>query len=125
MIRESSLDKPATQALRDAGVKIRVGDVTDDVDKLKTVLAGVDILISAVYALLINDQKGIIRAAKELGTVQRVIPCDFGTHAPPGIMVIKDQVSNLTAHRHEKLNLMVEAGYSRVYSSAGYLSHLH
>ena len=127
MIRESSLNKPATQALRDAGVEVRVGDVTDDIDKLKTVLVGVDILISAVYALLINDQKGIIRAAKELGTVQRVIPCDFGTPGARGVRDLHDMVRPFPSshHGYQKLSTTLEIRDTRLYRGARRAAHIH
>lgn len=62
-------------------VEIRVGDITDAYDKLKAILSGVSILVSATSPRLIAEQKEIFRAAKDAG-VARVIPSDF---AHPGV----------------------------------------
>ncbi|KAI0639999.1 NAD-P-binding protein [Trametes polyzona] len=84
LIRPESQSKPATQDLRASGVEIRLGDIKDGVPKLKELLAGVSIVISAVVAWAIEDQKDLFRAAKEVG-VQRVVPCDFGTPGKRGV----------------------------------------
>ncbi|TFK84356.1 NAD-P-binding protein [Polyporus arcularius HHB13444] len=89
LVRQSSSRKPETQALRDAGVEIRLGDVLDGFEELKTALSGVDTLISAVTAWLIPNQKDIIRAAKEVG-VKRVVPCDFSTPGAKGVRGLHD-----------------------------------
>ncbi|KAI0740576.1 NAD(P)-binding protein [Earliella scabrosa] len=89
LIRPVSLSKPETERLRAAGVEIREGDVTDDYEKLKKVVEGVDILISAVYALVIPFQRDIFRAAKEMG-VKRVVPCDFATPGAKGVRSYHD-----------------------------------
>ncbi|RDX49057.1 NAD-P-binding protein [Lentinus brumalis] len=83
LVRPSSATKPATQELVASGVEIRVGALTDNYEKLKQILQGVDILISAVDARAIDEQREIFRAAKEVG-VQRVIPCDFATPGAKG-----------------------------------------
>ena len=93
MVRAASLSKPATEQLRAAGVEIREGDVTDDYEKLKKVVEGVDVLISAVYATVVPLQRDIFRAAKEMG-VKRVVPCDFGTPGAKGVRSYYDIVSS-------------------------------
>ena len=85
--------KPETERLRAAGVEIREGDVTDDYEKLRKVVEGVDILISAVYALVVPLQRDIFRAAKEAG-VKRVVPCDFATPGAKGVRSYHDIVSH-------------------------------
>ncbi|KAI0740575.1 NAD-P-binding protein [Earliella scabrosa] len=89
LIRPASLSKPETERLRATGVEIREGDVTDDYEKLKAAVKGVDILISAVYALVIPFQRDIFRAAKEAG-VKRVVPCDFATPGAKGVRSYHD-----------------------------------
>ena len=91
MIRGASLSKPATEKLRVSNVELRTGDITDSVDKLKTTLQGVDILISAVDARVVRDQREIFRAAKEVG-VKRVIPCDWATPGARGVRFLTDTV---------------------------------
>ena len=70
--------------------------MTDDFDKLKEYLQGVKILLSAVDARVVSDQKEIFRAAKEVG-VERLVPCDWGTPGARGIRVLFDVVS----HSHD------------------------
>ncbi|KAH9856818.1 NAD-P-binding protein [Lenzites betulinus] len=89
LVRPASETKPATQALRAAGVEIRLGDITDDLAKLKAHLAGVAIVVSAVVAWTVTEQKDLIRAAKEVG-VQRFVPCDFGTPGKRGVRALHD-----------------------------------
>ena len=69
--------------MRATGVEIRVGDLTDDFDKLKTHLHGVDIFISTAASSMLDQQKDFFRAAKEVG-VSRVVPSDFATPGENG-----------------------------------------
>ncbi|KAH9925890.1 NAD-P-binding protein [Epithele typhae] len=87
--RSSSSPKPDVETMRAKGVEIRHADLLDGVEKLKTALEGIDIVISAVTALSILDQKDLVRAAKEVG-VKRFIPCDFGTPGAKGVRMLLD-----------------------------------
>ncbi|KAH9858863.1 NAD-P-binding protein [Lenzites betulinus] len=89
LVRPASQSKPAIQVLRTAGVDIRLGDITDGVEKLMGALSGVNILVVSVVAYPFPDQRDLIRAAKEVG-VQRVIPCDFGTPGKRGLRQLHD-----------------------------------
>ena len=91
LVRPTSVSKPATVELQASGVEIRVGELTDDYEKLKQYLQGVDILISAVDARVVRDQREIFRAAKEVG-VKRVIPCDWATPGARGVRFLTDTV---------------------------------
>ncbi|TFK84353.1 NAD(P)-binding protein [Polyporus arcularius HHB13444] len=90
LIRPASASKSATEALRSSGVEIRLGALEDSIETHKTTLTGVDVLISAVVATTILQQKDIILAAKEVG-VKRVIPCDFGTPGAKGVRQLHDE----------------------------------
>ncbi|KAI9063942.1 NAD-P-binding protein [Trametes sanguinea] len=90
LIRPESLSKPATEALRASGVEIRAGDLRDGVESLTKAFAGVDILISAVSAWVLELQRDAFRAAKAAG-VKRVVPCDFATPGERGIRELHDQ----------------------------------
>ncbi|KAJ8501666.1 hypothetical protein ONZ51_g438 [Trametes cubensis] len=90
LVRPESISKPATETIRRIGVEIRLGDINDSVEKLTEALAGVDVFISTVVGWLIDEQKGIIRAAKAAG-VKRVIPCDFATPGKKGVRGYHDQ----------------------------------
>ncbi|KAI0644860.1 NAD-P-binding protein [Trametes meyenii] len=90
LVRPASSTKSATEELRASGVEIRLGDVTDGEDKLREVLAGVDIIVSGVVAWVLQAQKDVFRAAKAVG-VKRVVPCDFATPGERGVRVLHDE----------------------------------
>ncbi|RPD76846.1 NAD-P-binding protein [Lentinus tigrinus ALCF2SS1-7] len=90
LVRPTSVTKPATEELKASGVEIRVGSLTDDYEKLKQVLKGVDILVSAVDFRVLGEQRELFRAAKEVG-VQRVVPCDWATPGARGVRVLTDK----------------------------------
>ncbi|KAI0333236.1 NAD-P-binding protein [Cubamyces sp. BRFM 1775] len=90
LVRPGSVSKPATESIRRSGVEIRIGDITDSVEKLTEALTGVDVFISTVVGWLMDQQKDAIRAAKAAG-VKRVIPCDFATPGDRGIRGYHDQ----------------------------------
>ncbi|PIL32964.1 hypothetical protein GSI_05082 [Ganoderma sinense ZZ0214-1] len=90
VVRPSSLSKPAVADLRARGAEIRTGDLNDGLESLKQTLAGADILVSAVIAWAISQQRDLILAAKEVG-VQRVVPCDFGTPGATGVRALFDE----------------------------------
>jgi hypothetical protein len=93
LVRPSSSDKPKVKALTDRGVKIRVADIEGPIEKLIDILAGADVLISAIDAMSQLAQIRLVTAAKEAG-VKRFVPCAFTTVAPPGgVMALRDQVS--------------------------------
>ncbi|KAF4565676.1 hypothetical protein EYR36_002254 [Pleurotus pulmonarius] len=87
LVREASKDKPAIKELTDAGAELVVGDISDSVEKLGSYLKGVDVLISTVLVMV--DQKPLFLAAKNAG-VGRVIPSDFASTAPKGVMFTND-----------------------------------
>ncbi|KAI0706022.1 NAD-P-binding protein [Cerioporus squamosus] len=99
VVRATSVTKPATEKLKASGVEIRVGSLTDDYEKLKQLLQGVDILISAVDARVLSEQRQIFRAAKEVG-VQRVVPCDWATPGARGVRILTD--AKLDIHEYLK-----------------------
>ncbi|KAI0706010.1 NAD-P-binding protein [Cerioporus squamosus] len=88
-VRPTSVTKPATEKLKASGVEIRVGTLTDDYEKLKQLLHGVDILISAIDGRVLSEQREIFRAAKEVG-VQRIVPCDWATPGKKGVRMLTD-----------------------------------
>ncbi|KAI0657640.1 NAD-P-binding protein [Cubamyces menziesii] len=90
LVRPESVSKPATETIRRTGVEIRLGDINDSIERLTEILTGVDVFISTVVGWLIDEQKGIIRAAKAAG-VKRVIPCDFATPGEKGVRGYHDQ----------------------------------
>ncbi|EMD38789.1 hypothetical protein CERSUDRAFT_151425 [Gelatoporia subvermispora B] len=91
-VRASSASKPSTEALRSQGVEVRFADIKEDsVEDLKQVLTDVDILISAVTAEAVPAQRSLFKAAKELGTVKRVVPCDFASPGARGVRDLHDE----------------------------------
>jgi hypothetical protein len=91
--RPSSADKPEVAALKERGVEIRVADFDqDEASKVREALAGVDVLISAVFGDALKQQERVFAVAKEVNPKMRVVPCDFATHAPAGGMELSDNV---------------------------------
>jgi hypothetical protein len=73
--------------LKSRGVKIIVGDlVAQSVEEIANLLAGYDIVLSAVGATGQLDQIKLIDAAAIAGT-KRFIPCGFTSVSPPGGVV--------------------------------------
>ena len=70
--------------------------MTDDFEKLKEYLRGVDILISSVDARVIGEQREILRAAKEVG-VKRVVPDNWATPGAKGVRLLTDVVRSLSS----------------------------
>ncbi|KDQ26613.1 hypothetical protein PLEOSDRAFT_174092 [Pleurotus ostreatus PC15] len=87
LVRDASLNKPIVKELIDAGAEVRVGDASDDVERLELCMEDVDVLISLVPVLV--DQKPLFLAAKRAG-VGRVVPSDFGSTAPKGVSTMHD-----------------------------------
>ena len=92
MARRDSATKPDYEKLRAEGVEVRLGDIDDSHEELKKHLEGVDIVISVVLFSAIPKQRGLVRAAKEVG-VKRFIPCDWATPGAKGVRDIQDTVS--------------------------------
>ena len=91
MVRPCSASKPSLSYLKASGVEIRLGDLNDGLERLKSILGGVSILISAVGVREIASQRDIIRAAHAVG-VRRVVPSDFAVPGAEGVFDVRDQV---------------------------------
>ena len=100
-----SPNKPAVVDFKNRGVEIVISPSLDTAthEELVKLLTGVDIVVSAIHVFALEAQRPLFAAAKEAG-VKRVVPCDFGTHAPPGVMLIKDKVSDIAIQRCDILN---------------------
>ncbi|KAI9158085.1 Isoflavone reductase-like protein [Paramyrothecium foliicola] len=98
LTRQSSVDSPKSQALRDAGVKVVAVDLTGPEDDLVKALQGADVVISTVNALALLDQIPLATAAKKAG-VKRFIPCTFATISPPrGVMDLAQRKDDVFSH---------------------------
>ncbi|KAJ6544123.1 hypothetical protein B0H19DRAFT_1267431 [Mycena capillaripes] len=113
IVRPSSADKPEVKALAERGVKIRVADIEGPIEGLVNILAGVDVLISAIDAWSQLAQIALASAAKEAG-VQRFVPCAFTIVVPPGgVMPLRDAKEEVYQHIR-KLYLphtIIDVGY--------------
>ncbi|KIM94502.1 hypothetical protein OIDMADRAFT_60829 [Oidiodendron maius Zn] len=96
-VRPESMTKPAVENLRDRGVEIRECDINGRLAELVKALDGIDIVISCVGTLQL-DQLSLVNAAKKAG-VKRFVPCGFITVAPPGgIMHMRDLKERVYNH---------------------------
>jgi hypothetical protein len=78
--------------LAEREIEIRIADITGPVDDLIPVLAGVDVVISAISGMSQPAQINLATAAKKAG-VKRFVPCFFGTVCSPGgVMILRDEV---------------------------------
>lgn len=122
-MRPGSIEKPATFALKEKGVKIVAIDLQGNQNELVAALKGIDVVISAIYYQALHDEIPLSTAAKAAG-VKRYVPCFFATVAPRGVMKARDNVSldeailTLANNCH-----FVERGDSGPHSA--YLSPLH
>ncbi|KIY74148.1 NAD(P)-binding protein [Cylindrobasidium torrendii FP15055 ss-10] len=89
LIRPTSVSKPLVKEFEAGGAQIRLGDIVDPLEKLEEVLQDVDILISTAMVFDLESLKLLFLAASKVG-VKRVIPSDFGPHAPRGATVMND-----------------------------------
>ena len=84
--------KPSAVKLAERGATIILGDLLNiTTERLQEILAGADTVIASVDFSCIEAQKKIIDAAKVVG-VKRIVPDDFGTDAPAGVMLMHDKV---------------------------------
>ncbi|GLJ50637.1 hypothetical protein SUGI_1078750 [Cryptomeria japonica] len=81
LIRPTTASQPTKaqclQELKDAGVHILYGDLNDHHSLVKAI-QGIDIIISVVGGAQLTDQLKILDAIKEIGTVKRFLPSEFG-----------------------------------------------
>lgn len=108
-----SASKPILVDFKSRGVIIHELDQsTASFEELKEVLKGVDVLITPTHYTLIMNQKELFRAAKAVG-VKRVVPNDFATSAPPGVIFIHDQKLAIRDYLREiqQPATFIEVGY--------------
>jgi hypothetical protein len=115
LVRPQSLEKPATQALKQRSVKLVVGDLeSQPVEEIAALLDGYQTVISAVAAGAQLDQIKLVDAAAKAGT-KRFIPCGFTTISPPGgVMSLlrgdKEQVHERIWYHHLPYTI-IDSGY--------------
>ncbi|EIW53920.1 NAD-P-binding protein [Trametes versicolor FP-101664 SS1] len=112
LVRAASQSKPVVQEFCASGVEIRLGGTADGEAQLRDTLAGVTIVVSAIAAWVLGDQKELFRVAKEVG-VQRVVPCDFGTPGKHGVRALHDE--KLAIH-----DFIEELGIGHTYIDVGW-----
>jgi len=81
LVREGTVSDPAKAQLiegfKNSGVNIVTGDLNDH-ESLVKAIKQVDVVISTVGSLQLEDQIKIIAAIKEAGNVKRFLPSEFG-----------------------------------------------
>lgn len=80
-VRPQSLENPEKAAafniLKEAGVQLIPGEL-DRKEDLVAALQGMDVCICCLGAFQTTDQYPLVEALKEVGTIKRFIPSDFG-----------------------------------------------
>lgn len=80
------------EELRALGVEIIKGDIVEDSSEtLEAILKDIDTVIITTIPFQPDQQNKFLLAAGK-ANVKRVIPSDFGPHAPPGSMKYQDSV---------------------------------
>ncbi|KAJ7687134.1 hypothetical protein B0H17DRAFT_939633 [Mycena rosella] len=98
LVRPSSIQKAQVQELIERGVEIRVADIEGPLDDVVKVLAGINVVISAIDGLGQLAQLSLATAAKQAG-IKRFVPCAFTIVAPPGgVMYIRDTKEEVYRH---------------------------
>ncbi|CAF3491292.1 unnamed protein product [Fusarium graminearum] len=97
LVRPGSIEKPATFALKEKGVKIVAIDLQGNQNELVAALKGIDVVISAIYYQALHDEIPLSTAAKAAG-VKRYVPCFFATVAPRGVMKARDNKEEILDH---------------------------
>lgn len=97
-VRTSSEGKPATQQLKDRGLKVVYGNLHGPLSDLSALLKDIDTVISCVAPPAIKDQIPLVDAAVEAG-VKRFLPCNWGTpSARGGILALRDAKEEVHDH---------------------------
>ncbi|KAJ6789467.1 hypothetical protein PWT90_00268 [Aphanocladium album] len=82
-IRPSSVEKPASIALKESGVTIVGVELEGNPAALQKALVGIEVLICAIGPFAFDVQYGLADAAKAAG-VKRFVPSSFTAVTPPG-----------------------------------------
>lgn len=129
LVRDATPSDPAKAAMLDsfrkAGVTLITGDLTDHAS-LVAAVKQVDVVISVVGRPQILDQLKLLEAIKEVGTIKRFIPSEFGNYANRKLKVL-DEV--FLDNKAKVVDAVKKSGvpYTLVISGAGaswYLANL-
>ncbi|CAJ2513572.1 Uu.00g016910.m01.CDS01 [Anthostomella pinea] len=96
LTRPESVDSDGSKALKDRGVKIVILDLKAPKAELVKALTGLDTVLSCISAYQLELQAGLAQAAKDAG-VKRFVPCDWGSPAPRGVMLLRDRKDDALA----------------------------
>ncbi|XP_054786100.1 probable pinoresinol-lariciresinol reductase 3 [Prosopis cineraria] len=111
LARESAFSDPIKsrklQSLTDSGATILKGSLQDEVSLVEAVKQ-VDVVISAVSAKQILDQKLLIQVIKQVGSIKRFVPSEFGSDPDKVRISILDAGYNFYKHKVE-IRRLVEA----------------
>ncbi|CAM6091808.1 unnamed protein product [Calypogeia fissa] len=96
LVRDPSPSDPAKAAMLDsfqkAGVTLLKGDLTD-YESLIAAVKQVDIVISVVGRPQILQQLKLLEAIKEVGTIKRFIPSEFGNYADNKLKILHEVIA--------------------------------
>jgi uncharacterized protein YbjT (DUF2867 family) len=89
IIRQTTDEKKLStfNVLRDVGIELVEANY-DDIESLKSALNGVSVIVSALSREAVyQSQLNLITAAKEVGTITRFIPSEYGIDVPDDLSV--------------------------------------
>lgn len=115
--------KEVLDQLRSAGVQFLEGDLYDHAS-LVAALKQVSVVISTVGFAQLADQTKIIDAAKEAGTITRILPSEFGLNPSEKTVEAFGELASIWAVKKKVLPALIESGipYTVIWSNgfAGY-----
>ncbi|KAH6685053.1 isoflavone reductase [Plectosphaerella plurivora] len=102
LARESSINGPRYQALKELGVTVAAVDLAGSEEDLTKALAGAEVVICTLHVFDARDQINLASAAKKAG-VKRFVPSFFATVAPPsnGVLSLRGEKEKVLNHIKE------------------------
>ncbi|PWI64280.1 hypothetical protein PCL_11312 [Purpureocillium lilacinum] len=98
LTRPSSLESPKILSMKKRGIRVVAADITSPENQLVQLVAGMDVVISAIAPFHHDAEIPLINASKIAG-VKRYVPCFFGPVAPPkGILTLRDMKEDVLNH---------------------------
>lgn len=123
LVRSSSLSDPdksrKVQTLTDSGAIILEGSLHDEASLVEA-LKQVNVVICAVHAKQVLDQKPLISAIKQAGCIERFIPSEFGFD--PDKTHISDMDQGFYSRKSEIRRLVEAEGIPYTYISCNFFT---
>ncbi|KAK6946268.1 NmrA-like domain [Dillenia turbinata] len=123
LVRDSAFSDPLKslklQSLQNSGATLLKGSLEDEPSLIEAVKK-VDVVICAASAKQVLDQKLLIKVIKQVGSIKRFIPSEFG--ADPDKVQIIDSAYNFYKRKAEIRRLVEAEGIPHTYISCNFFT---